>query len=222
MLRKSAKIIEETSGEAITNESVKKSSKKLNLSKKHFLLAGVIILFLAGVYAAKGWLVAAVVNNQPISRMALDRELEKQGGKQVLENKISEILILNEAKKQKVIINQTEVDARIKQIEDQVTTSGQKLDDLLAQQGQTRAELQKQMKVQMLIEKMLEKDTQVTDKEISDYFTSNSSSYPKGTKLEDKKADIQKLLSQQKLSEKFQPWLDGLHKSAKVMYFVKF
>jgi foldase protein PrsA len=154
--------------------------------------------------------------------MTLDRELEKQGGKQVLENKISEMLIFNEASKQKVTVTQAEIDAKLKQIEDQVTAQGQKLDDLLAQQGQTRADLQSQIKIQILVEKMVGKDIQVTDKEISDYFNTNSSTYPKGTKLEEKQATIKTTLYQQKLSAAFQPWLDGIRKSASVRYFVQF
>lgn len=210
--------------EKVENSTEKKLDiKKFIATKKKILISVlIVVVILAGAFFLKGLFVVALVNNQPISRFTLDRELEKQGGKQVLENKISEMLIFNEANKQKVTVTQAEIDAKLKQIEDQVTAQGQKLDDLLAQQGQTRVELQSQIKIQILVEKMVGKDIQITDKEISDYFTTNSSTYPKGTKLEDKKADIQKTLYQQKLSAAFQPWLDNIRKSASIRYFVQF
>ncbi len=72
------------------------------VSKKQFLAGAVLIALLALGFLFKEWFVVAVVNNRPITRLALDRDLEKQGGKQILESKISEMLVLDEAKKQKV------------------------------------------------------------------------------------------------------------------------
>lgn len=199
-----------------------KAEKKLPLTKKQIILVGVIALVLVAGYFGKSLFLVAIVNNQPITRMSLDLELEKQGGKQVLDSKITEILVFDEAKKQNITITQADVDAKIKTIEDQVTAQGQKLDDLLAQQGQTRKDLEKQIKMQIIVEKILGNDITVTDKEISDYFTTNTSYYPKGTKLEEKSAEIKSTLTSQKLNEKVQPWLDNLKKSAKIYSFLNF
>lgn len=181
-----------------------------------FLLLAVLVVFVF----LKNWLIVALVNGRPITRLSLDRELEKQGGKQVLESKITEILILNEAKKEKVSISPLEIEQKIKEIESQL--QGQKLTDLLAMQGQTLKDLEKQIKLQLSIERILSKDISVSDKDISDYFEKNKGSYPKDTKLEDKKAEIKSLLLNQALGQKFQSWLEESKKKAKIYYFLKF
>ena len=129
--------------------------------------------------------------------------------------------MLDEAKKQKINVGQPEVDAKIAQIETQVTAQGQKLDDLLALQGQTRKDLNNQILLQLSAEKLLADKTQVSDQEVADYFKTNQASYAKGTKLEDKKAEITDQLTQQKLSEAIPAWLADLKTQAKIYYFLK-
>lgn len=191
------------------------------VSKKTFLVGAALIAILALGFLCKDWFVVAVVNNRPITRLSLDRDLEKQGGRQVLESRISEMLVLDEARKQKVSPSQTEIDAKISQIETQITAQGQKLDDLLALQGQTRQDLEKQIRLQLTAEKLLSDKTQVSDQEIADYFKTNQSTYPKGTKLEEKTAEIKDQLTQQKLNAAISPWLENLRSQAKIYYFLK-
>lgn len=205
------------------NKLLKKFAKKISFFKAlkliKPLLAVIVVSFL--LYYFRGAFIVAVVNNRLISRYSLDRELEKQGGKQVLENKISEILILQEMNKQKVNIPQSDIDQKIKEIEDQVSAQGQKLDSLLAMQGQTIKDLEKTIKVQIAVEKILSKDVNIGDKEVADYFEQNNSTYPKDTKLEDKKEEIKDILFRQVISEKFQPWMEELKKNSKIYYFLK-
>lgn len=189
--------------------------------KLPILVAGGLVALLALGFLFKHWFVVAVVNNRPITRLALDRELERQGGQQVLESKISEMLVSDEARKQKVVLSQAEIDAKINQIKTQVETQGQQLDDLLTAQGQTQKDLEKQIRLQMTVEKLLSAKTQVSEEEIAAYFKENQSTYPKGTKLEDKKAEITAQLTQQKLSEAIPPWLADLKTRAKIYYFLK-
>lgn len=186
---------------------------------KIILFAFSIVIIL--LFFLKSWFIVAIVNNYPITRFYLDRELERQGGKQVLDGKITEILISQEAARQKIIVSQEEINQKINKIEEQLKPQGQSLEAVLAMQGQTKKDLEKQIKLQVLIEKLLGKETTITDGEINDYFEKNKSSYPKGTKLEDKKEEIQKTLLNQELSEKFQTWLEDLKSKAKIYYFLK-
>jgi len=192
---------------------------KLSLPLKIFLfLASIIIILL---FFLKSWFVVAVVNKTPITRFYLDRELERQGGKQVLESRITEILINQEAQRQKITVGQDEIKQKIDQIDEQLKPQGQSVDALLAMQGQTRKDLEEQLRLQLLIEKILGKDIKIADQEITDYFEKNKSAYAEETKLEDKKEEIQKILLNQKMSEKFQPWLEDLKNKAKIYYFLK-
>jgi foldase protein PrsA len=181
-----------------------------------------IVLLSAGAlfFNFKSLLIAAMVNGKPISRMYLDRQLEKQGGKQVLENEIVKMLILDEAKNKKIEVTSDEVDKKIQEIEGQVTAGGSSLDKLLEAQGQTRNGLKEQIKVQLIIEKALSKDISISDQEIKDYYDKNKASFAKDSKFNDLKEQIKGDLVQQKIGEKFQPWLDELKKKAKVYYFV--
>ncbi len=182
-------------------------------------LAVIVVIFV--IYYFKGSFIAAVVNNHPITRYSLDRDLEKQGGKQVLENKITEILILQELNKQNITIPQADIDQKIKEIEDQVSSQGQKLDSLLAMQGQTKKDLENQLKLQIAVEKILGKDVNIGDKEIADSFEQNKSTYEKDAKIEDKKEEIKTTLYRQAISEKFQPWIEEIKKNSKIYYFLK-
>ncbi len=182
-------------------------------------LAVIVVIFV--IYYFKGSFIAAVVNNHPITRYSLDRDLEKQGGKQVLENKITEILILQELNKQNITIPQADIDQKIKEIEDQVSSQGQKLDSLLAMQGQTKKDLENQLKLQIAVEKILGKDVNIGDKEIADSFEQNKSTYEKDAKIEDKKEEIKTTLYRQSISEKFQPWIEEIKKNSKIYYFLK-
>ncbi len=202
---------------------IKKLTSNLILIKvTQFLkpaLAVIVVIFV--IYYFKGSFIAAVVNNHPITRYSLDRDLEKQGGKQVLENKITEILILQELNKQNITIPQADIDQKIKEIEDQVSSQGQKLDSLLAMQGQTKKDLENQLKLQIAVEKILGKDVNIGDKEIADSFEQNKSTYEKDAKIEDKKEEIKTTLYRQAISEKFQPWIEEIKKNSKIYYFLK-
>lgn len=201
---------------------IKKFKPLLGSKKRLLLLAGIILFVALLVFLLKSWFIVAVVNRTPITRLSLDQELEKQGGKQVLDNRVTEILIFQEAQKQKVQVSDADIDARIKEIENQLSSQGQNLDSLLAAQGQTRESLRGQVKIPMLVEKLLGKDIQISDADISAYFESNKAFYPKGTTLESKKESIKNELYQQKLQEKFQTWIADLKQQAKIYYFSQF
>lgn len=194
----------------------------INKKKLGTWIALIILVLLIGLYFLKGFFVVALVNNKPISRFALDRELEKQAGKAVLNNKIAEMLVIDEGKKQNIVIPQEEIDAKINEIEEQIKAQGQTLEALFTAQGMTMADFVKQIKIQLLVEKMLGEDIVIEDKAISDYFNENKAMFPAGATLENQKEDIKESLYQNELSAKIQPWLEELKAKAKIINFVEF
>lgn len=199
-----------------TAKTTKKSVKKT----LWFVLA--VLILLTSLYFLKSLFIVALVNNRPISRFGFDRILEKQGGQQVLNNIITEMLIKQEAKKQNVTASQADLDQKYTEIDNQLKAQGQTLDAALTANGQTRADFDSQMKTQVVLEKMLGKDISVTDEEINTYFTENKDTFDKGATLESEKENIKSILIQDKLSAKFQPWLQELQDKAKIFYFLKF
>lgn len=205
--------------------SVLKKVKNLKLlfgSKKQFLLILTAILLALVLYRFKGVIVAASVNGAPISRLAVLRELEKEGGKSVLNTLITNALILQEAKKQNVTVSPQEISDQVTKISDNLKKQGQDLDNALAMQGMTRSDLDTQIKLQILVQKMAASGITITDTEAQDYFKQNSSSYPKGTKFEDVKDQIKQDLTQQKASEAINTWITSLKTKAKINYFVNY
>lgn len=180
-----------------------------------------VFAFTALLFNIKHFFIAAMVNGRPITRYTLDRQLEKQMGKQVLEGLISQTLVRQEAKQQKIKIGQEAIEEKISQIETQLKGQGQELDSLLVAQGQTRKDLAEQIELQLIVEEILGKQISLDDEELKDYFEKNKEQFPEGMTLENQKEDLEERLRQQKIGEKFQPWLTELQEKGKIYYFLK-
>ncbi len=188
------------------------------------LQIGILVaLLLAGVvYLLRGWFVIAFVNGQPITRLQLINDLESQYGKQAENNLVTKTLILQEAKKKGVNVSAAEVNDEIKKIELQLSQGGQSLDQALAAQGMTRSSLDEQIRLQKIIEKLVGKDTQVTDAEVSNYIEQNKASIPEGSDTNELRTAIRQQLLQQKQSDKVQTLLKQLQDKAKIFYIVQY
>jgi foldase protein PrsA len=189
---------------------VSDKSKKLLI----LLLGGLILVALA--YNFKHWVVAAVVNYRPITRFQLDRELERQAGNQVLTNLINRELIVQEAKKNQINVSQQDIDEEVKTIEEELKVQNMDLDSFLNYQGQTRKQFEDQVKIQLMIDKMIGQDIEVTDEEARQYFEDNQEYFAEDADFETMKNDIKESLRQQKLSEKFQTWLEEVTAASKI------
>lgn len=184
------------------------------------LLLAAILLIAGLIYIFKGIFVIAMVNGQPITRAEYNTELERQSGKQVLNTIVTKKLITQEAGKKNVTVSDTEINNEIKNIENNLSKQGRKLDDALTAQGLTREQLREQIKYQKLIQKMIGNKVKVTDKEVNDYIAKNSASLPQGQNPDQLKKSISNQLMQQKLNDATQTWIDNLQKNAKVNYFI--
>ena len=173
-------------------------------------------------FLLKGLFVAVLVNGEPITRLSVIKELEKQGGQQTLSSLVNQTLILQEAKKKNVEVSQKEIDASAKQVEDSLKSQGQNLDTALTAQGMTRQDFLMQLKLRSLVEKLLGDQIKVTDKEIADYIETNKETLPTDLKEEEITKGVREQLKQQKLASKSQEWLANLAKNAKINYFVNY
>jgi len=211
-----------TMQEAIMSKSVDTYSIKDKLKQPKVFIGLIVVVLAIGAFFLKGLFVAALVNGEPITRIAILSELEKQGGKQALSSLVNQVLILQEAKKKNVQVSQAEIDAATKQIEDSLKTQGQNLDTALVQQGMTRQDLSMQLKLRNLVEKLLVDKIKVTDAEIADYIKKNKDTFPAEMKEEEIKKRVGEQLKQQKLGSASQDWIEELNKNAKINYFVNY
>jgi parvulin-like peptidyl-prolyl isomerase len=197
-------------------------SLKAKLRQPKVFTGLIVVVVIIIAFLLKGLFVAALVNGEPITRFQVISELEKQGGKQALSSLVNQALILQEARKKNIQVSQKEVDAATKQIEDSLKGQGQDLDTALAAQGMTRKDLETQLKLRTLVEKLLADKIKVTDKEIADYIEKNKDTLPANATEAENKKSVEEQLKQQKLSTESSAWVEGLNKNAKVNYFVTY
>ena len=216
--RKSQLVVEETSS---TNSSLL-STISQRVKNRRFLTVFLIIIFALALYSLKNQFLVAAVNGQPIWRLTLVRELEKEAGKRTLDAMVAKTLVLQEAKKKKVVVSSEELNEELKKMEEALAKQGQNMDQLLVAQEMTRQDLAEQVRLQKIVEKLLGGEIEVTDQEVKDYFEKNKTLMPKDAKLEDFQEEIKGNLRQQKLSEKIQSWMKTLQENAKINYFLKF
>lgn len=203
---------------------MKKFFKKLskvteNLKKdKRVVKIAILLIIIAALYAGRSLIVAAWAGNRPIFRLSLIKELEKQGGKSVLDALIEKSLISQEAVKGKVNISDDTVNLELVNIEDLVKNQGISLEEALSARGQTKKDLLEQIKLQKTIEQILKDKIVVTDQEIKDYYDTNKIKEVFDTAKE----GIKNSLIQSKLQEEYTKWITELKEKAKIFYFVKY
>ena len=203
------------------SKSLKGFYKDPKKKKILFILLGVFIIILVLILNIN-LLVAALVNNRPIFRTQLIKELEKQGGQQVLDSLITETLIKQEAAKNKIVITEADIEAELKKIDDTLKKQGTTLDDALTLQGQKKDDLKRNLSVKLIIEKLLNDKISISDEEVRKEYDANKSSYPKDSKFDDLKEEIRENLKSQKLSQEYQKWITDIKAKAKLLYLLKF
>jgi len=197
----------------------KKQSELSSITKNRtpVIIGALTVILLFALALSKGYVFVALVNNKPIFRFQLNQTMMARFGKQTLEGMISEQLIGEEAQKNGVVITQAEID---KQEEEVLKSFGGKvtLDELLKFQGTTKSEFDGQMKLQLMVNKLLAKEVAVTDEEIAAFQETN-----KATLVSSDEAGLQdearKALTEQKINEKIQPWFTELKNKAKIFKF---
>lgn len=181
-----------------------------------FLVIGALVILAGLLYLGQKYLVAATVNGEMITRLALYTELEKQYGQQTLDGIITKTLVKQEAKNRSINVSNEDLDAEFKKIEERFTSQGQNLDEVLKTQGYTKEDLREQVELQLLVEKMVADKIQVTDDEITKYITDNKQFLPTGTPEEDLKKDAQESLRQEKINQEGQTLIQELKSKAKI------
>ena len=205
---------------AVEPEFTDKPSRRL-FSRRNIIIAVVVVAVVVVGYFAKGWFVAATVNGRPISRWSVISNLEKASGKDTLDSLITRKLIASELDKQKVVVSDDEVNVQIKKIEDSVASQGGTIEQALAAQGMTKADLTSQILLNLRVEKFFADQVKISDAEVTKYIKDN--------KLTDSKDQLAQLndqvrnqLKSDKLNTVVKPWLDTLRAQASIQRWVSY
>lgn len=187
-------------------------------SRLLFVVLSVVVLGFLG-YRFKHRFLAGIVNRQPIFRFQLTSRLYSQYGRQVLEDLIVERLILQEAKKKGIFVSSEELNQNVERIKNQLGQNAD-LDSILALQGIKKSDFESQLRVQMLVKKLLEKEIPISDGEVAKYIKENREVMTATAEAE-LASEAKEKLTNQRIAENLNPWIAELVKEAKVLRFVK-
>ncbi|NMB84097.1 hypothetical protein GYA28_02300 [Candidatus Roizmanbacteria bacterium] len=205
-----------------TPKKTNETTKKFKVSKKIILVSLIVLALLALVCFLRFAFIAAIVNGKPISRLKVVKELERQGGKTTLDTIITQELILQEANKRKITFSQKDIDAEIKKIEKSIVAQGLTLDQVLQQEGMKKTDLAAELKIQLIVQKIVGNNANVTDKEVEDYISSQKEQLSASGTEELSADQVKQQLKQQKLQQKIQDFVAELRNKAKINYFVSY
>ena len=194
-----------------------KTPKKLSKATMFQLLLLALVLAV-GVFAYYKYGNVAIVNGKAISRLSYIDLMEKQVGKQTLDQMVTEALILGAAEKQNITIPESEINASLSEVEAQVKAQGQTLDQALIAEGMTKDELIRQIRIQKLVEKLSGADKAITDAEVEKFLKDNEDQLPEdATEAELKELAVEQLESQNR-STAINAWITKAQEEATIIY----
>lgn len=177
-----------------------------------------IIILAAVAYKYKNLFIVATVDGKPITRLQLEQELNSKYGSQVLDNLLSEQIILDEGQKRGIAIDNAAVNTKIQDIQKQLQGK-MSLNDALKAQGLTQESFRQQLKIQLTIDKMFDKEASVSEKEIDDFIAQNKDNMPSASDPAKLRRDVSINLRQQKIGNLFDKWFSAAKAKAKVVKF---
>lgn len=204
-----------------TNPAKENIQINFKINKKTIIIVVAVIAIAVIAFFIKGLVISATVNWSPISRYSVIRELEKIYGKSILNSLITQKLINSEANKKRIIISDEDINAELADIEKQLGTQGQTLDQVLKLEGMTMEELKEQIINRKKMEKLVADKIQVTDSELEEYIKTHKITIPKGQETEYTK-QLKDQLKQQKLNEAANALIETLKSQSSIRYFANY
>ncbi|MCX8008534.1 MAG: SurA N-terminal domain-containing protein [Patescibacteria group bacterium] len=159
----------------------------------------------------------SLVNGQPIFRWELANILLQQYGRQTLEGMILERLVNDEAKKLNIQVTQDDIDKKLQQILQQFG-GDVKVEDFLKFQGIQKQEFDNQIKLQLMIERLVGKDIQITDEDVTRYIATNQGRFV-STDAAVLREEAKSIILNEKISRRLPNWLEELKRKANIQNF---
>jgi foldase protein PrsA len=188
----------------------------------YYLIAAAIVI-LGGIYYFNNKKTPiATVNGTNISRDAYIAELESQGGKQILDQLITEELVVAKAVENNLTVSPEEVDAEIATIRNRILgpdATDEDFNQALTAQGMTLASFQKRIYIQKLLEAIMAKDIEISDADIDAYLADNVDINKAATDEAKLRADIKDMLLQDKIQASQSAYLEDLKSAADIKYW---
>lgn len=192
--------------------TVKKVVNKINICP---IIA--ILLVIGAVYAYYRFGIVATVNGKPISRIAYWQNLEKLDKKQTIKQMANEALVYQEAAKNNVTVSKEEIDAEIATVEAQIKKQGQTLEAALSAESMTKTDLEHQISLQKMVEKLAKPEINITQAQIDAYLTKNKSLLSTTYTKEQLQALAKTQLTSEAKNNAIDTWFAALQKASKIV-----
>ena len=122
--------------------------------------------------------VVATVNGENITKDELYQAMLTEGGRQVLDRLITNLLILQEGKRRDITVTDEEIDARIQNlINANFYGMADSFYQALEQYGLSEESLKKDIKTELILRKIAGEQINISDEEVREYFKANRQNY---------------------------------------------
>jgi hypothetical protein len=221
-----AEATEEKIDEATETDAVSEVSstikQKITEHWKLLTLALIIVVLILVGSLARGFFVAAIVDGEPISRLAVIKELEKRSGGQALDTMVIKKIILKQALLQGISISGDDVDQEVSTLDERMAAQGSTLEVALSQQGMTMEQFREQIILQKALEKILADKLVASDEEVNKYLEQTKAMAPKGMSEEEFRGKVKEQIKSQKFDVEVGKWLTEQKQKANIRYFVDY
>lgn len=125
----------------------------------------------------------ASVNGEKISEKELNELLVAQYGSEALDSLITEKIIKQEKKKEKIKVSKEELDAEMTAYMESYGGKGS-FEEILANSGVKMSTVEKNIENYLVTKKLLEPRIEITDEEMKEYFEENKDSYAQAEQVQ--------------------------------------
>jgi len=211
------KITKKTAAPKVSRKVTEVVEVKTPVRKVNFFPIIAVLIALVLGYAYYRFGIVATVNGVPISKISYLNALEKQDKKQTIKQMANEALVLQEAAKKGVTIDQATIDTEIATVEAQIKSQGQTLDAALLAEGMTKADLEKQIRIQKIVEKLSNPSIDITQAQIDDYLKTNKASLPTTYTKDQLQSLAKEQLTSEAKNTAINTWFTELQKNSKII-----
>ncbi|MCG5254840.1 SurA N-terminal domain-containing protein [Brevibacillus agri] len=160
--------------------------------------------------------VIAKVNGTTISESQYLMELQKQYGEQILDQLITETLIIQEAEKKNVNVTENQVISELEKMKENMG-SPERFNQFLEQYKMTEDQVKERIKINMLLNNIFVDKVQVTEEEMKSFYEENKDRFGSVTpSYEQVKNLLKERILEDKKQEQIPVWIDELKKKAKI------
>jgi len=209
--------VSQESADARSSFATSSSFSGLQANKKIIIAVLIVLVIVLLGYFKKNWFVAAIVNGKPIANLTLQSRLNSYFREQALQEMITEQIILDEAKKNNIVITKDQIDKKIAEIEASFG-GAQALDQYLAAQGQTRAHVRDQIEAQLAADELYKNEATVSAEEVQKFVTQNQAQL-KASDSAGQTKEAEDYLKSDKLRQIVSEKLQELKNNAKITIF---